>query len=281
MTKDGNSSQSPTQSANPFASPPSSAFRDSPLDSAKDVEGAFQLNTFFLRREMRMRSHVYIVSDNANEELFYVERPKRSVRKILALLAAIGTALVVIVNVALNHDDVDPTIGGLVLFSMMPLGAMIYALLSPMLLITFYADRTKRQPLLYIRQRKMFKLTFAAYSVSDPLQKVLGQYRKNYFSGLFRRTWRGYDSDGQTFVIARDDSRVPKSLRSFFSSRGGITTFEIFNARPARVVARYGTFSNRLTLPHGFMLDLRQDSDYKFDRRLGLGLGVLLYNDEP
>jgi hypothetical protein len=160
------------------------------------------------------------------------------------------------------------------------IGAIVVAIwLAPKRHIFIYADDTKSQLLLEVFQDQKFHLIRGTYTVRDPREGVLGQFRKNYLYNLYRKRWDGFRPDGTPLVVAREDSLILSLLRRFLGPMLGLLRTNFVYLRPGtdKVI---GEFNRKVTLFDRYVLDLSADRARELDRRMAVALGILLDTGE-
>jgi len=144
--------------------------------------------------------------------------------------------------------------------------------------IHIYDDERKATELLRIEDKSIFDRN-ATMEVRDPGSgELLGSFKRAGFTSMIRRTWNIRDSQGRAIGRAMEDSLFKALLRRFFSRRGrGLIKTDFVIQLDGRQV---GKFLRRWTIRDRYVLDLSADSSRSFDRRLAVGLGILLDSAE-
>jgi uncharacterized protein YxjI len=252
---------------------------------------SFSRDRFLFRQKLMTISEKYVVWDDEQRPILFIERPAHAVRQVLGALA---TATVFIVTFVLAliagfalMDKVEPKwIGGLVLailiVASMASTAGVLIKLTPKRHIYFYADETKEDLLLQVLQDQKFLLVNATYTVLDPQGNPLGRMRKNYLYNFLRKRWDVQDAEGRLLLIAREDSLLLSLLRRVLGPFFGFlrTNFILAVPEPDGVGVTRGEFNRNFTIFDRYVLDLTRDRPRMIDRRLAVALGVLLDTGE-
>jgi hypothetical protein len=154
--------------------------------------------------------------------------------------------------------------------------------LTPKRHIYFYADESKDEFLLQVQQDKKFQFIVATYTVVTPEGECLGRMKKNYLYNFLRKRWDVLDAEGNTTLIAREDSLLLSLLRRFLGPMLGFlrTNFILVVPGSDGVEATRGEFNRKFTVFDRYVLDLTRDRSRMIDRRLAVALGVLLDTGE-
>lgn len=144
-------------------------------------------------------------------------------------------------------------------------------------LFTLYADDTKQRKLLTLNQESALTVINFTFTLADAEDQVIAVFKRQGLLSMLRRTWKIFDAQGQEIAQAHEDSwwkaivRRVSDLGVFFRTNFIIT-------RPDGT--EIGAFIRRLTLGDKYVLDLTQDPQRTLDRRIAVGLAVLLDNSE-
>jgi hypothetical protein len=276
----------------PEAEPEEVEFTFDSDDDAGGLHPAFDRDRFLFRQKLMTLSEKYVVWDDDECPILYIERPAYIGRQILGaiaviLLLVVTVGLSVVVGVILSNNVQPSWIGGLV-GAILATGSLILAFvatiaLSPKRHIYFYADESKDEFLLQVQQDKKFQLVVATYTVLTPEGECLGRMKKNYLYDLFRKKWDVLDSQGQLLLIAREDSILYAFLRrAGMGSMYGFlrTNFILVLPGSEGFEPQCGEFNRNFTILDRYVLDLTRDRSRTIDRRLAVALGVLLDTGE-
>ena len=170
---------------------------------------------------------------------------------------------------------------------MVAVGALIAAIvlmikLTPKRHIYFYTDESKTDLLLQVLHDQTVALITATYTLLSPEGELLARIRKNYLYNLFRKRWDVFGPQGETIVIAREDSLILSLLRRFLGTFFGILRTNYILLTPGRDGEERlrGEFNRKFTLFDRYVLDLTRDRPPTIDRRAAVALGVLLDTGE-
>jgi len=209
-------------------------------------------------------------------------------RSLGALLAAVfvafaGMAVCIGIAIALGDNPQTKEVGTVIVLVgivLSVIGAVVVAIwLSPKRHIFIYPDDTKSDLLLEVFQDQKLHFIRGTYTVRDPREGVLGQFRKNYLYNLYRKRWDGFRPDGTPLVVAREDSLILSLLRRFLGPMLGLLRTNFVYLRPGtdKVI---GEFNRKVTLFDRYVLDLTADRARELDRRMAIVLGILLDTGE-
>ena len=154
--------------------------------------------------------------------------------------------------------------------------------LSPKRHIYFYTDETKSELLLQVLQDQKVAFITATYTLLSPEGELLARMRKNYLYNLFRKRWDVFGPQGETIVIAREDSLILSLLRRFLGPFFGIlrANYILLTPESGGEERLRGEFNRKFTLFDRYVLDLTRDRPPTIDRRAAVALGVLLDTGE-
>ena len=252
---------------------------------------AFNHDRFLLRQQVMAISEKYVVWDDQERPILFVERPAHFWRNVLGALVTAIVFLVTFVaalgvGLALS-ERIQPRWAGFailaVLVALSFLLTIVMAInLSPKRHISFYEDETKTQLLLQVLQDAKFQPIVATYTVLTPEGDVLGRMRKNYLYNVFRKKWEVLDASDNRVLIAREDSLWLSLLRRWLGPMLGFlrANFILVVPESDNTETIRGEFNRNFTLFDRYVLDMRRDRPRLIDRRLAVALGVLLDTGE-
>jgi hypothetical protein len=260
-------------------------------EDAGELHPALDRDRFLLRQKLITLSEKYVVCDDQERPILYVERPAHFWRNLGAILATIFTAVLsiplAVVLGTMAMQPVGPRWIGIVLAILLVVGAIVLSVvvgagLSPKRHISFFTDESKEQLLLQVLQDKKFQPIVATYTVITPEGDLLGRMNKNYLYNFFRRRWDVFDAEGRIVLIGREDSLLLSLLRRLLGPMMGFlrANFILVVPHPDGSEATRGEFNRNFTIFDRYVLDLRQDCPRMIDRRLAIALGVLLDTGE-
>jgi hypothetical protein len=259
--------------------------------SSNGLAHAFNRDRFLLRQKLMTIGSKYVVSDEQQHPILYIERPLHFWRNLLAAFAAaicflVGALAAFIIGLGvgqvLSNQNVGVGLVILLLFGAIALTFAVGVALSPRRNIDFYADETRQQPLLQVLQDKKFFVITATYTVLTPAGELLGRMRKNYLYNIFRKKWEVFAPDGRLILLAREDSLILSLLRRFLGPFFGLlrTNFILLTPGEGGEERIRGEFNRKFTLFDRYVLDVSRDRPRTIDRRLAVALGVLLDTGE-
>jgi hypothetical protein len=261
-------------------------------DEATDgLHAAFDRERFLFRQKLMTLSEKYVVWDDRERPILFIERPAYFWRQVLGALA---TIVVLVASVAVSgaigvllSQHVEPSWIGAVVFALLLCGSLFLTVvaaiaLSPKRHISFYADESKGEVLLKVLQDKKFQPVVATYTVVTPEGETLGRMKKNYLYNFFRKKWEVLNSEGYTVLVAREDSLLLSLLRRVLGPMFGFlrTNFILVVPGADGLETIRGEFNRKFTVFDRYVLDLTRDRPRTIDRRLAVALGVLLDTGE-
>jgi hypothetical protein len=256
-----------------------------------DLHPALDRDRFLLRQKLITLSEKYVVCDDEQRPILYVERPAHFWRNLGAILATIiALVFLAIVSVAIGIGTSQATqsnwIGGvlmvLLLVATVVLSFVLGIKLSPKRHISFFTDESKERLLLQVLQDRKFQPIVATYTVLSAEGDLLGRMRKNYLYNFFRKRWDVLDPHGRLVLIGREDSLLLSLLRRLLGPMLGFlrANFILVVPRPDGGEVTRGEFNRNFTIFDRYVLDLTRDKPRMIDRRLAIALGVLLDTGE-
>ena len=262
-----------------------------PASAAEYSHPAFDHDRFLLRQKLITISERYVVWDDQQRPILFVERPAHFWRNVLAAGLTAVVFLVTFVGAigfgfALS-DSIQPRWLGFTIMAILVAFSFILTIfmainLSPKRHISFYEDETKAKLLLQVLQDKKFQPIVATYTVPTPDGETLGRMKKNYLYNIFRKKWDVFDTRGNKVLIAREDSLLLSLLRRLLGPMLGFlrANFILVVPQPDNTEKTRGEFNRNFTLFDRYVLDLGRDRPRMIDRRLAIALGVLLDTGE-
>ncbi len=139
---------------------------------------------------------------------------------------------------------------------------------------TVYQDKQKKIKLLTIKQDKFFQLS-PSYSVLDENDRIIGSARKRPFL-LFRSVWDISYADKKKILRAEEDISKAVLLSVFMPKEQK----ELANFNFIKDEEEIGEFNRRNTFLDKYVLDLSGDVGRSLDRRLALGMCIILDKGE-
>lgn len=255
-----------------------------PVDRIPQADPVFDRDVFLLRQKHLAISEKYVVADENNEPILFVQRPVYLLAGCLAMLAGVAAFLVVGgvsmgLALAVQHEALRIVL--LVAGIVVAIAALVAALVAlyPKRHVYFYRDEAKQDKLLEILQDRKFMPIVATYTIRDTAGNVLARLRKNILTNLFRKKWWCYNPDGSVRCVVKEDSVILSLLRRFLGPLFGIlrTNFIFCDAGTEDVI---GEFNRKFTILDRYVLDMRADPARQLDRRVALAIGVMLDTGE-
>jgi len=136
--------------------------------------------------------------------------------------------------------------------------------------IEIFDDDTKATRRLTLRQDRILAIN-QHFTLLTSEDQVICTYERQGILSLLRRTWVIRNPVGQEIAQAREDSWIKALFRRFISGLMR-TDFEILLADNTHV----GAFHRKFTIGDKYALDLTNDPDRRLDRRIAVGLAILL-----
>ncbi len=237
----------------------------------KELPSLFGRDIFQLREKHLAIDTKYYVRDEAGQLLLYVERPAEFGDRLFTVFLVFAVSAMACYLLRTSLPIFDAVLATLI----------IGYFVGPRRHIHFYTDDTKQHPLFTITQDRIVQFPLTSYTLRDEAGQVMARYRKNRLAAFWRRRWLVDDTDGRRIMTATEDSIILSLLRRLTGLIVDIvlfrTNFVLHAADGERVV---GEFNRKLTLFDRYTLDLSEDPDRTIDRRIALGLGVLLDTGE-
>lgn len=255
-----------------------------PVDRIPQADPVFDRDVFLLRQKHLAISEKYVVADENNEPILFVQRPVYLLAGCLAMLAGVAAFLVVGgvwmgLALAVQHEALRIVL--LVAGIVAAIAALVAALVAlyPKRHVYFYRDEAKQDKLLEVLQDRKFMPIVATYTIRDAAGNVLARLRKNILTNLFRKKWWCYNPDGSVRCVVKEDSVILSLLRRFLGPLFGIlrTNFIFCDAGTEDVI---GEFNRKFTILDRYVLDMRADPARQLDRRVALAVGVMLDTGE-
>lgn len=137
-----------------------------------------------------------------------------------------------------------------------------------------YEDDSKRKKLFSLRTKSIFEFPIRHYYLYDADDQLLAVFAKNELMGILRASWDIYSDESKASHLghAEEDS-WGKALFRRFGPLGEFlkTDFHIYVGE-----SQVGAFIRKISIGDKYTMDLTMDPDKKFDRRIALGLGLVL-----
>jgi uncharacterized protein YxjI len=138
--------------------------------------------------------------------------------------------------------------------------------------IRVYSDEDMSQELLFIQAHNIIDFS-AAYDVIDSSsQNKVGALRRRGWRSMLRDTWDVLDAYDQPLGILQEDSKGRALLRRMLLGSLLPQNYDVLfgSQRVADLRQKFNPFRYEL------LMDFSEDTQRRFDRRLGIAAGILL-----
>ena len=251
-----------------------------PRPAAPETEPAFDRDVFLLRQRVFTIASKYEVLSEGGAPILYVERPTYLFRTVFAYLLALMAAGIVF-GWATRTDAFDAVNALLAVFGFgFAFATFVVVSMSarPLRHVTVYRDDSRREVLLRVLQDQRVAVLVRTYTVTTGEGTVLARLRKHYVYNLIRKRWAVESPAGAVMALAVEESIVLSLLRRVLGPLFGLLRTNFVFERPTG--EELGEFNRKFTLLDRYVLDLREDPDRTFDRRIALATGVMLDTGE-
>lgn len=254
------------------------------VERMPQADPVFDRDVFLLRQKHLAISEKYVVADEDNQPILFVQRPVYVAQGCLAILAGVAAFLVVggglwVLGLSIKNDVLQ---GILVVIGLIAaIAALVAAMVAlyPKRHVYFYRDPSRVEKLLEVLQDRKFMPIVATYTIRDAAGNVLARLKKNILTNFFRKKWWCYNPDGSVRCVVKEDSVILSLLRRLLGPMFGIlrTNFIFCDAQTEDVI---GEFNRKFTILDRYVLDMRADPARQLDRRVALAIGVMLDTGE-
>jgi hypothetical protein len=244
--------------------------------SANAGADPFARARFILRQDASSPPESCLVWDENQAKLLFVERSRRTARNLLALLSALVAFLVVVVSAGflsgliLSNLDRPGSVKGMAaslsLLSAVAAAFVTTVALVPKRRLSVYRDEGKGDMLLQVEQDKKIQVLRATYTVTDPTGAVLARLSKDHLNDPFQERWTCRAADGALLCTIEKEATSRSLARRLLGP--------LLRRRPTRFVFRNGT--HEIGGFAGQVVDVSQETQDVFDRRVALAIGLLL-----
>ncbi len=254
-----------------------------PRPPAPDVDPAFDRDVFLLRERVFTIRTKYEVWAEDGTPVLYVERPTYPLRTLLAYALGALAALFVLGWLARIFGAAGPLLGPFVFllgWIVVPFTFLVVSMaVRPLRHVTVFRDESRREVMLRVLQDQRVAFLARTYTVLAKTGEPLARLRKTYIHNVVRKRWYVQTPAGQPLAMAIEDSVVLSLLRRILGSFLGFlrTNFVLVRGADEEV---FGQFNRKFTLLDRYVLDLREDPERTFDRRIALALGIMLDTGE-
>ena len=269
-----------------YAPPPRSIKTEAkPSPSTPALDPVFDRDFFRLKiKPTRMIQERFEVLDEDGDLLMVVERPARTGRAALRIFfmaivpGILATAIFAGIIYYADHAKIpldralSPQICILVVVLLLTFMLVAGIALSITRDIFVYRGPSRGETLLQLQETKGLRMSSNEYTVHLPNGTQLARLKKDSFLKSFCQRWRCFGPDGGLLCLAVESPTIVGVFRRIpILSLLYLSTFVIREARSNQTIGRFerGMF-------RGYKLDLSDDPDRAFDRRVLLALAVLL-----
>ena len=256
------------------------------LTPQSQADPAFDRDVFLLRQKALSIKERYAVFDESGNQIIYVVRPAHFFRNFMALVTAIGAA-VLFFSAASTAAESARQAGWTgvsnALIIVTVIGAWTVLIVTGVTLskkrhISFHRGAEEGEKLLEVKQDKKFELFTTTFTIRDAKNRALGRLKKNMFSNILRRKWRLFSPSGHMILLAQEDSLILSLLRRVLGPLYGLlrTNFVFVDSQQRHM----GEFQRKATILDRYVLDMKADTNRRIDRRMALALGVILDTGE-
>lgn len=145
------------------------------------------------------------------------------------------------------------------------------------MLFGIFTDETRTQKLLSLDQDSAWTIINYAFTLRDANEQPIAYFKRQGYLSMLRRTWKIFDVQGQEIAQAHEDSWWKAILRRL-TDLGPLFRTNFVVTRPDGTLI--GEFIRRFTITDKYVLDMTKDPQRTLDRRIAVGLAVLLDNAE-
>ena len=245
------------------------------------VLSPFERDRFLLKQKHLALTEKYAIFDEQDRQVFFVRRQAHHLRQLLAAAVAIVIALAFVVgSMALAFEVVKNdaaqmaiAITGSLIGIFGAIAAGIW--LAPKRHIGFFTDQAMSKEALTVLQDQKVAFINATFTAADGELNLIGWYRKNYLYNIFRKRWYIYDAQGAIVCVCLEDSILRSIVRRLLKDFVPFMRTNFIILAPD-FQTKLGEFNRQFTLFDKYVLDLTPDAQRRFDRRLAVGLAVLL-----
>jgi predicted Zn finger-like uncharacterized protein len=244
---------------------------------------SFQHDRFLIKQQLFKINENYDILSDQKEKLFFATRPTY----LLAMLGVVFLGFFILVVsivvcgmlgaaiVANEGFGAGAAVGIIIGFVLFLFTAIA---LSPKRHIKIYHDDSKSDLLLEVKQNQKLALVNATFTIIDPREGPIGMLRKNYLMDMLRRSWKIFNAEGELIAYAKEDSIILSLLRRVLGPMFGLLRTNFIFEWPGEKI--FGEYNRKMTLFDRYVMDLSKDRKRAFDRRLAIGMAVMLDTGE-
>jgi pSer/pThr/pTyr-binding forkhead associated (FHA) protein len=263
----------PAPAPPPEPSQTESQTRHSPREEepVRDPDDPFRLSQYFLDVSAPYGERS-VVRDTDLNALLYYRRPVNLAGFIAALVSALGFGggLAVAALLAFTGDIVPSLLAFLLTIGF---SVLILLLVPRQKHVYVYRDEGMSQAALMLWQETRFAFPILRFSLRGPDGNVIALFSRTYASTYGRHRWRIEHPSGGISGCGIENPRSAALLRKILGSFFGLikTDFRILLGRE-----EVGWIYRRQSGIERHLLDLTLDPFFSLDRRVALGLAVLI-----
>jgi uncharacterized protein YxjI len=139
--------------------------------------------------------------------------------------------------------------------------------------VGIYEDETRQRKLLTLFQDSAWTVINHSFTVQDENFQPIAHIKRQGWFSMLRRTWKVFDTKGNEIAQAHEDSWWKAIVRRV-TDLGTLLRTNFIITRPDGT--EIGQFIRRFTLLDKYVMDLTSDSKRTLDRRIAVGLAILL-----
>jgi uncharacterized protein YxjI len=159
-------------------------------------------------------------------------------------------------------------------------GFIVGTLVGPKRHTYFYADEARQQLILQVIQLKKLEWLYKTFTIQSGDGQDLAHFKKHVIFDIFRKRWEVTRPDGQKWFLAQEDSVIKAVLRRLFGPAAGLLRTNFIFNHPDKEEWVYGKFDRKFHILDRYFLDMTPDSEDYIDRRVALGIGIMLDTGE-
>lgn len=239
----------------------------------------FNRDRFYMNQKHFSLSEKYFIYDEDGTQLMMVQRAWKFWKSIFAgIVAFIGLMVFVAITgsitEALQNGFIDFLFG---IACVLVLWA-IYVPIAGKRNIFFYETVNNGQNIMNVEQTNLFQFPHAKFEVKDGDGKILAYLKKNHMFDFFRKRWYWHDESGEKIATIKEESLILAILRKFLGSLFGLLRMNFVFKTNDNVT--FGEFNRKVSLTDKYVLDISNDPERLYNRKVCIAIGVLLDTGE-
>ena len=143
-----------------------------------------------------------------------------------------------------------------------------------------FTDDSKARKIMTLQQDSLIAINMKC-SLLDENEQLIATFERKGFMSMIRRTWIISDAAGKPVAKAMEDSLVKALFRRFLGKSPLGFVFRTNFILTKSDETPLGDFIRAWSLKDNHVLDLSGDSARHLDRRIAVGIAILLDNMEP